>query len=268
MRIHGSGVIAVLLCSGAVGCGGGSRAHTVPWNPDETRVIEDDRGVYEVSSAEGAQCLDLEHGTQDLCIKPQDKCGDEAADVVLDAKGELIEIICYPAEETLSVETLDAQDGKVAQNQNNSVIALDAEDDGVDIAGDVAVDANNVVIYGEDPRTSVIEGDVDVDGNNIIVRGVHIQGDVSIVANNAFFYHCVVDGDVTVAGNNAVFVGCDVLGNVRITGNNSHVAGNHIVGKLEDEGKNTRCEDNLSAKDGNADGVLEESELGSALSCD
>jgi cytoskeletal protein CcmA (bactofilin family) len=260
--------MALLLCSGAVGCAdGGSRSHTVPWNPDETRVIDDDRGVYEVGAAEGDQCLDLESGTKDLCIKPQTECGDKAADVVLDAKGELIEIICYPAAETLSVEELDAQEGMIAQNQNNSVIALDDEDDGVDIAGDVSVDANNVVIYGEDPRTSVIEGDVDVDGNNIIVRGVHIQGDVSIVANNAFFYHCVVDGNVTVAGNNAVFVGCDVLGNVTITGHNSHVAGNRIVGKLEDEGKNTRCEDNVSATDANADGVIEASELGAVLSC-
>jgi hypothetical protein len=255
------------LCAGAVGCGGGSKAHTVPWNPDETRVIDDD-GVSEVSSADGDQCLDVESGTSDLCIKPQDKCGDEAADVVLDAKGELIEIICYPAEQTLSVEELDAQDGAIAQNQNNSVIALDDKDDGVDIAGDVSVDANNVVIYGEDPRTSVIDGDVDVDGNNIIVRGVHIQGDVSIVANNAFFYHCIVDGNVSVAGNNAVFVGCDVLGNVTITGNNDHVAGNHIVGKLDDKGKNTRCEDNFGAKDANADGVLDQSEYGAALACD
>jgi hypothetical protein len=255
------------LCAGAVGCGGGTSSHTVPWNPDETRVIEDD-GAYEVSSAAGDQCLDLERGTNDLCIKPQDKCGAEAADVVLDAKGELIDIICYPAAETLTVEELDAQDGAIAQNQNNSVIALDDEDDGVDIAGDVAVDANNVVIYGEDPRTSVIDGDVDVDGNNIIVRGVHIQGDVSIVANNAFFYHCIVDGNVSVEGNNAVFVGCDVFGNVTITGNNSHVAGNHIVGELEDKGKNTRCDDNLGAKDANADGVLDTSEIGATLACD
>jgi len=71
-----------------------------------------------------------------------------------------------------------------------------------------------------------------------------------------------------VAGNNAVFVGCDVLGNVTITGNNDHVAGNHIVGKLEDKGKNTRCEDNLGARDANADGVLDQSEYGAALACE
>lgn len=259
---------ALLLGSLAQGCGGGSRAHTVPWNPDETRVIEDDRDAYEVTAANGDQCLNVETGVEDLCIKPQDECGEQAADVVLDANGKVLEIICYPAEATLSVETLDAQDGKVAQNQNDSVIALDDDDDGVDIAGDVAVDANNVVIYGEDPATSVIDGDVDVDGNNIIVRGVHIQGDVSIVANNAFFYHCVVDGDVTVSGNNAVFVGCDVFGNVTVKGNNSHVAGNHIVGNLVDEGKNTRCEENVAAADANSDGVLVETELGAPLACE
>ncbi|HEX6239334.1 MAG TPA: hypothetical protein VFZ61_00515 [Polyangiales bacterium] len=266
MKLGNSGLLLVLVCSSVQGCGGGSKAHTVPWDPTETRVIEDDGVVREVNTPNGDLCLNVETGA-DECIKPQDECGDLPADVILDANGKVLEVICYPADDTLSVDQLDAQDGKVAQNQNNSVIALDDEDDGVDIQGDVSVDANNVVIYGEDPATSVIEGDVDVDGNNIIVRGVHIQGDVSIVANNAFFYYCVIEGNVTISGNNTVLVGCDVLGNVTITGNNSHVAGNRIVGSLSDKGKNTRCEQNVAATDANGDGVLDSSELGAALSC-
>ena len=264
MKLRNSAVFALLL-SAAQGCGGGTEAHTVPWDPTETRVIDDGR-AREVRTPTGDLCLNVETGV-DECIKPQDECGDKPADVILAADGKVLEIICYPGEETLSVDKLDAQDGKVAQNQNNSVIALDDADDGADIQGDVAVDANNVVIYGEDPATSVIAGDVDVDGNNIIVRGVHIQGDVSIVANNAFFYYCVIDGDVTIEGNNTVLVGCDVFGSVTIKGNNTHVAGNHIVGGLNDDGKNTRCEENVKASDANGDGVLDMSELGSPLSC-
>lgn len=267
MKFEGKALFVGVLALSAYACGdGGSRSHTLPWE-NGTRVIDDDRSVVEVTTPAGDQCLDVETGTRDLCIKPQDECGANAADVVLDSDGKLLEIVCYPPAATLSVEELDARQGMVAQNQNNAVIALDHVNDGADIAGDVSVDANNVVIWGEDPTTSLIAGDVDVDGNNIIVRGVHIEGGVSIVANNATFLHCVVEGDVVIEGNNSVFVGCDVFGKISIKGNNSHVAGNHVVGGISDAGKNTKCEENVSASDADADGLIELAELGAPLSC-
>jgi hypothetical protein len=265
MKLEGTGLALLWVCAGLVGCeDGGSRSHLLPWDSHDTRVIDGDRQVSEIPSPIGDRCIDVETG---VCIKPQEQCGANAADVVLAADGKLLEIICYPPAATLSVEELETKGGAIAQNQNNSVLALDNANDGVDVRGDIAVDANNVVIYGEDPATSVVGGDVNVDGNNIIVRGVSIQGDVTIDANNATFFHCVVEGNVTVTGNNAVFVGCDVFGTIKITGHNAHVAGNHVVGGVVDDGKNTRCEDNRAAQDRNADRVLVESELGAALSC-
>jgi hypothetical protein len=268
MKFEGKALFVGVLALAAYGCSdGGSKSHTVlPWETG-TRVIDDERGVTEVTTPAGDQCLDVETGTQSLCIKPQEECAGNAADVVLDAAGKLLEIVCYPPAATLGVEELDARQGMVAQNENNAAIVLDDVADGADIVGDVAVDANNVVIWGEDPATARIEGDVSVAGNNIIVRGVHITGDVSILANDSTFLHCVVDGDVVIEGNNSVFVGCDVFGSITVKGNNTNVSGNRVVGGISDGGKNTRCEANHAATDADADGLIEESELGEPLSC-
>jgi hypothetical protein len=253
-----------MLALGACGCGdGGARSHTLPWGA-RTQVIDADRSTRDLDVPKGEECLDFE---SDECIKPQDTC-DGAADVVLDRNGKPIVTVCYPEGDTLTVEEIAEQDGNVEQNQNDAVIVLDGADDGVDIEGDLSVDANNVVVYGEGPDTSVISGDVNVDGNGIIIRGVRIQGSVEILANNAVFLNCVIEGDVNITGNNAVLAACDVFGSVHVRSNNVQLLGNHIVGELDDSGKNTICDANLTARDLDDDLALEESELGEALSCE
>jgi UDP-3-O-[3-hydroxymyristoyl] glucosamine N-acyltransferase len=236
----------------------------VPWGNDDTASVIDGHGAvttYSIPEADGCIGPDAVG-----CVSPRADC-EAGAEVVLGHDGQAIETVCYPKGDTLTVEEIEAQSGNVAQNQNNAVVALDAADDGADIEGDLAVDANNVVVYGKDPATSVIAGDVNVDGNNIIVRGVRIQGDVTIAANNAVFLHCVIEGNLVVTANNAVIAACDVFGSVELRGNNTKLAGNHLVGNLSDRGKNSHCEDNLSAHDTNGDFVLQSSELGAALSC-
>jgi carbonic anhydrase/acetyltransferase-like protein (isoleucine patch superfamily) len=226
-------------------------------------LIDPDRNVTSYSIPEADGCV----GPDAVgCVAPRAEC-EAGAEVVLGSDGKAIETVCYPKGDTLSVEEVESKSGNIAQNENNAVIVLDAADDGIDIHGDLAVDANNVVVYGEDPATSLIEGDVNVDGNNIIVRGVSIQGDVTIDANNAVFLHCVIEGNVVVTGNNAVIAACDVFGSVEVRGNNTKLVANHVVGALTDKGKNTHCEENLGASDADADHVLESSELGAALSC-
>jgi hypothetical protein len=263
-QLNTTGMVAALVL-GALACdSGGARSHSVPWGDDRTRVIDADGDVTELEAATGNGCLDLDG---DVCIKPQDECDGRAADVILDGRGELLEIVCYPEEDILSVQQIEDQAGNVEQNQNNSVIVLDDIADGVDIEGDLSVDANNVVIYGDDPDNAVIGGDVRVDGNNIIVRGVRIAGDVEIVANNAVFVHCVIEGNVSIVGNDAVLSACDVLGDVQISGNNSRLTGNHIAGAFSDQGMNTVCDENLGAQDVDENGVLSPSEFGAPIDC-
>lgn len=261
-----------------LGCGDdGAGKGSLPWNDNQATVISGTtRALDEVDASE---CLELEG---DECEKPAEACGGRHAEVVVGDRGELLELVCYPESATLSLEELAAQEGNVAQNQNNAVIVIGelegdvgdadsaddaAEAEGVDLDGNLSVDANNVVVWGDSPETAVIGGDVLVDGNNIIVRGVHITGDVTILANNAFFLGCIIEGNVSVTGNNAVFSASDVLGQVTVTGNNARLTANHIAGGLSDDGKNTVCEHNLAAVDGDADGSLEESELGEPLVC-
>jgi hypothetical protein len=251
-------VLAVCACGDE-----SAPSHKLPWESNRTQVIEADGTVQDYDTPTGDACLTIEFVE---CVKPQESCDGNAADVVLDEMGQVIETICYPAGETLSVTEIEAQSGNVEQNQNDAVILLDGDAE-IDVMGDLSVDANNVVVYGDGPDTSVISGDVGVDGNNMIVRGVRIQGDVQIDANNAVFLHCVIEGNVVVTGNNAVIAACDVLGSVRVQGNNTRLSGNHIAGELNDSGKNTKCESNLSADDANADGVLDSAELGAALEC-
>jgi hypothetical protein len=266
MKQQKTALIGALLALGATACdNGGARSHAVPWNDDRTQVIDAEGNVTELEAASGDDCLDLEN--DDVCIRPQEECDGRAADVVLDARGELLDVVCYPADEILSVEQIAAQQGNVEQNQNNSVIVLDEVADGADIEGDLAVDANNVVIYGDGAENSLIEGDVSVDGNTIIVRGVRIQGAVEIIANNAVFLHCVIEGDVSISGNNALLSACDVLGDVHITGQNTRVSGNRVTGELSDDGMNTICEENAAAVDSDEDGVLSEAEIGAPIGC-
>ena len=261
--------IQCLLTTFAVGCGGGGgvRAHTVPWEDNRAQVIDTNREVKELAPTDGDECLDFEF-EGDECVTREDKCGaDVAADVILDENGEVASVVCYPAGESLSVEEVEAQDGDIAQNQNNVVIALDELDDGVDIEGDLSVDANNVVIYGEGPEVSVVSGDVNVDGNNIIVRGVRIQGDVEVLANNAVFHLCVIEGNVVVNGNNAILSSCDIHGTLTVNGNNTQLTGNRVGGEFADDGKNTVCADNHAAVDADMDKVFSDTELGEELAC-
>jgi hypothetical protein len=262
-----AGSLALL---GAVGCsgGGGTRAHSAPWADERAQVIDSDRNIRELEAADADECLAFEFDGDDECVTRADECGaDVAADVVVDADGKVVSVVCYPEGESLTVEEIEAQDGNVEQNQNNAVIALDDDDDGVDIEGDLSVDANNVVIYGEGPDVSVVSGDVNVDGNNIIVRGVRIQGDVQVLANNAVFLLCVIEGDVEIIGNNTILSSCDIHGKVTIRGNNTQFTNNRVVGEFADLGKNTICAENFAAIDANEDLVFSEDELGDALVC-
>ena len=165
---------ALMLVTAAVGCSSEPNSD-VPWAEQRTMVINASRTPVEVKPVSGDACLNYE----DQCLKPNERCGKRGADIILDADGRLLDYVCYPGEADLSVEEIQAHQGNVAQNQNNAVIILDALDDGTDIEGGLSIDANNVVLYAEGPRTAVIGGSV-LDGTKP-VRGVALRGDLNIV---------------------------------------------------------------------------------------
>lgn len=259
-----SSAAALALSLFELGCGG-PKAHTVPWAQKRTQVIDSDRKVVEVAPLDPSKnCVEY----QGECLAPKDEACEHGADVVVDREGKVLDFICYPGEETLSVDEVEQQQGDIAQNQNNSVVLLDELDDGADIEGDVSIDANNVVIYGESPDTSVIAGNVTIDGNNAIVRGVRIGGDLSIVKNDALVALCVIEGNLEISANNAEILGCDVLGDVRVTGNGVKLYGNRIAGTLSVTGNGADCQDNAAVLDKDGDQVVDADELGAPLACD
>ena len=256
-----SGVLVLVL--GPLGCGDDGGGGRTPWSDQRTQVIAASRAVVEVDPASGDDCVDYA-AAQDECLKPQTKCGKNGADIVLDTDGRLLDYVCYPGEATLSVEQVAAQSGDIAQRQNDSVILLDDLDDGVDIDGDLSIDANKVVVYGENPANATISGSVTVDGNNALLRGVRVGGDVTVLKNNVTLALCIIAGDLVVQGNNAQVFGCDVLGSITVTGKNAKVYGNRVGGTLSGSAD---CRSNLSVNDADADGIVDTGETGAPIAC-
>lgn len=253
----------------AVGCGGsdGGGTKAVPWDDSRTGVIQADHTASRIDAVGREDCDAYTGADRDACEKVYDSCGDDAADVVLDDEGKVIASVCYPGPATVTVDEVEASDGGIAQQENNAVLVLDDADDGVDLEGNLDVDANNVVVYGAGPDVSVIAGDMTIDGNNTVIRGVRIQGDVNVVKNDTVFLFCVIEGNLTVTANNTRLLACDVYGNVIITGNNTELVGDRVAGNLELSGMNLSCDNNVTFEDENGDLRVADEEIGLPLSC-
>lgn len=245
-------------------CGDDGDATTAkyPYDPNESTIIgSDDDGPVETPN--GNDCIDIDGA----CARPQAECGDNGtADVIVDDKGNVIDVICYPTSNA-PIETIPAESVPVEKTQNGSVVVLDSADDGVDIEGDLSVDANNVVIYGEDPDVSIIGGDLDITKNNTTIRGVRITGDVTVTYNNANLVFCVIEGDLTISGNNTTVAGCDVWGNVTITGENTILVSNYLADPGPFAAQGLICNGNHSFVDEDEDGAIDEAEIGDVIVC-
>lgn len=230
-------------------------------DPDKTVVI----GPTGPGAAQGsADCVRLASGE---CADAKKCAAGERRDVIVDSKGKVVAVVCYPADAT--PPTVESQ-GNVTldKNQNNGVVAIDGADDGVDIAGNVTAAGNNVVVYGEGPAVSVIGGNVESSGNNFSLRGVTVKGNVRVVGNNATLVLCAVDGNVTLEGNNNVIADCSILGNVDIRGVNNTLVANRIGGNVSvGTDKNTICDANVAWNDSNSNRLVDPGETGAAIAC-
>jgi hypothetical protein len=260
-------VAFAVVCCGMVGaCGDDNAGRQLPYPTDKTTLIgdydnpKDLAGYRTVTTPDGDACINLD----DVCVKPQAECGEDAvADVLLDDQGNVVDTICYPTG-GVAVETVE---GDLKKLGNDVVLVLDDKDDGVDIDGDVTIDGNNVTLYGHGPDTSVIGGDLHIDKNNSLVRGVRVEGDVVIDKNNPSITNCVIEGDLTILGNNVSIALCEVWGKLTIEGNNAILVGNHFASPPAVKGKNTVCNGNFEFADADADGKIADSEVGAAIDC-
>jgi len=255
-------VLSLVVAASAASCGGGQSSvpegETVKISPEGQEAVADNECVRDPTG----KCVDLQSDRGD--------CGPGADfDVITDAEGNVLDIICYPSHQDEGNSDVIPIDHAVQDVEagNNDVILLDAANDGGDIEGDLEVTANNVSVIGAGPEVSVIDGDVVVDKNNLAVRQVSITGNVDVNFNNAAFALCVIDGDVVVDGNNLTLAGCDIFGNITIEGNNTVLIGNRIAGTVSITGKNTACGGNRAVTDENGNHVVDEGELGGPITC-
>ena len=261
-----NGCFSLVLALITVGCGSDQHVDPGPANPwgNDVSVVGPDGKVTDYEAPAGGGCVQV---SPTSCV-PADRCGPGVpADVVLDEGGNVIDVVCYPTKLTLTPEQIAAQQGNVAQNQNGAVIVLDNVADGVDLDGNLSMDANKVILYGGGPDVSVISGDVTVDGNNTIVRGVRVEGNLEVLLNDAVVVFCAIQGNVHIVGNNTRLSGCDVFGSVTIEGNNTILSGNHIQGSVVNTGLNNTCQGNSSFVDLNQDFVVDAAEVGAPIGC-
>jgi len=258
-----------------------SESSPYPYGPNETRVIgatDDSSGASEdpgetglagvtpvLTSSTSSSKLCLGDGKD--CVTPEDKCGkDGTADVIVDAAGNVLSIVCYPSK---NYELVDLGGGPVENPKlgNNVVAVLDGDDDGADVDGRLTIEGNNVIVYGAGPGSSVIGGDLEVLKNNAIVRGVRIEGDAVIRKNNFSLVYCVIEGDLIVSGNNASIALCEVWGKIIIEGNNTVLVSNLIAGDQRVDGVNLRCNDNHRFTDIEGDGAVDEDDVLGPVNC-
>jgi len=236
----------------------------VPWSPNETTVISEggEYGAYGTPGQTG--CVVAPDTEEEVCFGTDVTCADETtADVVVDDDGTVLDVVCIPPEVD-AVTDLDLEDGEIDQTSNSTALVLG---EGAVYEGDLAVDGNNVVLYGEGPDVSTLDGDLHITGNNAIVRGVTITGDLNIDKNGAIVVFCRVLGNVTLSKNNTVLSGCEVHGNIIVLDNNSELHGNSVGGNIEDDGQNTICDGNVSFNDENDNQRVDEGESGEDIGC-
>lgn len=181
----------------------------------------------------------------EACQAVRERCGEDAyADVVVDADGHVLDVLCFRGNAT--VVEIGEDEVASASAGNDTVLVFDALDDGPDVTGSVTLTGNNAVIYGEGAALSQIGGDLAIDKNNAIVRGVSIHGDVTIDKNNAQLSFTEIFGDLIIQGNNTTLAECVVHGEVRIDGVNTVLVNNRFAGARTLSGKNLTCNGNVS----------------------
>lgn len=258
-RVLGAPVVmtwGALLCA----CGSDETEVVTPYEPGSATIIGEQAGGEAIVTLSG--CND------GACTEAVEQCGaDGAADVIVDDAGNVVEVICYGQD--VAVEQIPAEqvDTYSTDQKNDTVLVLDGADDGVDVEGDVVVDGNNAVIYGEGPDVSVVSGTLQLEMNNAKIRGVRIQGDVIIDKNDTKLLYCVIEGDLTIIGNNTTVAECQVFGRVQITGLNTVFVRNGCEGAERLDGFNLTCNGNTSFADANDDFVVQDAELGAELEC-
>ena len=240
--------------------------------PGETPVLV---GSFDANPGDVEVCIN-----DSLCTVPpvddSDWCEREGGPVdLIYVVGELVDTFCYPPADDPSrpVEAITGATGDVdvAQNANKTTVIFDETTNGTPIEGDITVDGNNVAIYGNGPDNTIIDGSVTLDGNNARLRGVTITGDLILNKNNVAIVLCRIMGNVrleTMSTNGSVFADNEIFGSFTSDSNGNLFVGNAVLGEFTHGGNGNVCDRNYAFSDTDADGVIDDEEVGDTLSCE
>lgn len=239
--------------------------------PDSVVVVGDK--TYIVSGDTSGDCVQIEGDCIDLSdIKGERYCDDPnaQADVIV-VNGEVVDVICYPSPDSgQPVETVTSTDGNVelGQGTNGAVVTFDESTNGVPIEGNLIIDGERTIIYGNGVDETIFEGNLEMASNNARVRGVTIKGNVTYAnnSNNGGMSFVKIHGNLSVSSNGFSIFDARVFGNVEVSGNDATLINIGVQGGW-DVPRGATCDGCYSFKDEDADFVVADGERGDALTC-
>lgn len=245
----------------------GSDVVIAPGDTDTNYVVTGDPEGIEGCAQVGDDCVAIDEAKGRYC-------GEEGAkaDILLDENGEVIEAVCYPPPESgVPIEEVTvSEDGTTAlpQSANGAVITFDEETNGEPLEGDVALDGERVVIFGNGVDETILDGDLSVASNNSRVRGVTITGDVSYArnSNNSKLTFCAIHGSLQVPSNGFTAANCRVFGDVDVSGNEATLVNVGVQGQWSVSAGAT-CQGCYSFTDEDGDLLVSDEEVGDPLEC-
>lgn len=227
-------------------------------------VVFSGRDTVVYDAAAGGACIVT---PLNPCLKPQTACGDgERADVILDSKGQVLTVVCYPSRPKIHDMQVVGESGPLVVD-NKDLVLLDGAADGTDVRGDLTISRSDVIVYGAGPAVSIIGGNLSMNYSKGVVRGVSVLGNAKIPGNNSSLIDCVILGDVTLSGNDNLLAGCDIYGKVTVSGNGNWLTGLRVQGGIQFAGNNSICDRNFAFVDRNQDKIIDPTEVGAALAC-
>lgn len=241
---------------------------------EEANTVVTDEGTFIVEGDPGQECVRIDDETcVDLGDTRDQHCGAEDAQVdVVIIDGEVAEAVCYPSQDSgVPLEEVVVEgDGTITlpQNANGAVITFDEETNGEPIEGDVQLDAERMVIFGNGIEETILAGSVTLASNNSRIRALTVEGDVEVAnnANNSAVVFCRIKGSITISSNGMRLIDTEVFGDVRVDGNDATLL-NVGVGGEWDVPDSATCRGCYSFDDEDGDFVVSDEERGEELGC-
>jgi len=202
----------------------------------------------------------------DVCVAVRERCGGEAyAEVIIDAPGELLDVMCYPG--GLTIRDIGLGPFDTIGEESDTVFVFDAHDDGADMLGEVIITGDDDVLYGAGAAVSVLGEGLRVDGERVVVRGMTIRGDVTIDRNDAKLSLVQINGDLNINGNGVTLSESIVHGEIHLVGSGTVLSRNLLEGTAELSASDLRCHQNQRFDDVDADRYIDDAELGGEVDC-